>query len=91
MAEDVKKSEKAWGRDSKTKDQKRIKTNCFHRGYVRRCAYFGILNRSRRWPTAGGEEKQKIVFFQPYKTPSESKKIENYLIVCWAGVGRFCC
>ena len=33
---------------------------------------------------------QYIVFSQAYKTPSESKKIENYLIVCWACVGRFC-
>ena len=63
----------------KTEDQKRIKQNCFHRGYVRRCAYFGSRSRSRRWPAAGREEKMKktqfIVFCQPYKTPNGSKKI----------------
>ena len=66
-------------------------SNCFHPGYVLICASFGILNRSGRWPTAGREETKNIVFSQPCKTPSESKKIENCLIVCWAGVGRFCC
>ena len=37
------------------------------------------------------KKTQFIVFSQPYKTPSESKKIETGLIVCWAFVGRFCC
>ena len=32
--------EKTSGHDSKTEDQKRIKQNCFHRGYVRRCVLF---------------------------------------------------
>ena len=47
------------GHDSKTEDQKRIKQNCFHRGYVRRCGYFVGRSDSRRWPAAGKKEKWK--------------------------------
>ena len=43
-----KKNLKNMGNDSKTEDQKKIKQNCFHRGYVRRCGYFGSRSRSLR-------------------------------------------
>ena len=50
---------KTWGQYSKTEDQKKIKQNCFHRGYVRRCVYFAGRSDSRRWPATGREEKEK--------------------------------
>ena len=59
LAEGEKTIRKSMDHDSKTGDQKRIKQNCFHRGYVRRCGYFGSRSRSRRWPAAGREEKRK--------------------------------